>query len=367
MVLTVLGVCLEWDTCARLQPCSNSRYGQSWGGWMEYCVVLSSLLSVSSLSDSSPSRLPLGLGGQRVSVLAGSPPSPSEGTAGPWMWFWSGLVFGCAKVWLSLSSSWHFSWTVSCIVTASESKRSISLLLLHSLWLRPMVLSIRVEVTLERLFCSFRAWALIPKRGKNKQHHWELDWTSVFKRVKTELLYNYVKYVGNVMECSDRATPFFFFFFPEASWDVCVCLCVFAHLYVVCLCQSQHWEAPFRKQTSVERKTELMEMKKKKKKKKKLTQYHASTSWHWDCRNLSQPASFIKAEHKTGRTLTPWPQLCQPRLQKWQRAVRPGHLHLHKMFVFHHLWTVLGIFSEASRIVNIRGIQQSAVLSCVFS
>lgn len=163
-------MCLEWDTCARLQPCSSSRYGQSWGGWMEYCVVLSSLLSVSSLSDSSPSRLPLGLGGQRVSVLACSPPSPSEGTARPWVWFWSGHVFGCTKVWLWLSlwSSWHFSWTVSCIVTVSESKRSISLLLLHSLWLRPMVLSIRVEVTLERLFCSFRAWALIPNGVKNK-------------------------------------------------------------------------------------------------------------------------------------------------------------------------------------------------------
>ena len=267
MVLTVLGVCLEWDTCARLQPCSNSRYGQSWGGWMEYCVVLSSLLSVSSLSDSSPSRLPLGLGGQRVSVLAGSPPSPSEGTAGPWMWFWSGLVFGCAKVRLSLSSSWHFSWTVSCIVTASESKRSISLLLLHSLWLRPMVLSIRVEVTLERLFCSFRAWALIPTRGKNKQHHWELDWTSVFKRVKTELLYNYVKYVGNVMECSDRATPFFFFFSWSELRFVCVPVCV--RSFVRCLFMPESTLRSPVQETDLSGKKDRAHGNEKKKKKKK--------------------------------------------------------------------------------------------------
>lgn len=58
-----------------------------------------------------------------------------------------------------------------------------------------------------------------------------------------------------VMECSDRATPVFFLKQGEA----CACPCVLGHLYVMCLCQSQHGEAPYRKQTSVERKTELME------------------------------------------------------------------------------------------------------------
>lgn len=165
-----LGCESEWDTCAGLQPCSSSRYGQSWGGWMEYCVVLSPLLSVSSLSDSSASRSPPGLDGQRVSVLVCDPPSPSEGAARLWMWLCSGLVCGC--LWLG-TEAWfrslgHSSWSTSCLVSVlSESKRSISLLLLHSLWLRPMVLSMRVEVTLERLFCSFRACALIPI---NKSH-----------------------------------------------------------------------------------------------------------------------------------------------------------------------------------------------------
>lgn len=45
---------------------------------------------------------------------------------------------------------------------------------------------------------------------------------------------------------------------------------MFSHLYMVCLRQSQHWEASCRKQTSVERKTEPMEILKKNKKKNKF-------------------------------------------------------------------------------------------------
>lgn len=58
------------------------------------------------------------------------------------------------------------------------------------------------------------------------------------------------------MEYCDRATPVFFL----RHGEVCVSLRVFGHLYIVFLCQSQHGEAPYRKQTSVERKPELMEI-----------------------------------------------------------------------------------------------------------
>ena len=159
-----------------------------------------------------------------------------------------------------------------------------------------------------------------------------------------------------------------FLFFFYCCEFVCVCVPVCVRSFVRCLFMPESTlRSPVQETDLSGKKDRAHGNEKKKKKKKKFTHEQASTGWHWYCRSLSQAASFIKAEHKTGRTLTPWPQLCQPRLQKWQRAVRPGHLHLHKMFVFHHLWTVLGIFSEASRIVNIRGIQQSAVLSCVFS
>lgn len=168
----------ECNTCVWLWPCSSSRYGQSWGGWMEYCVLLSSLLSVSSLSDSSPSRSPLDLGGQRVSVLARDPPSPSRRAGRLWMWLCSGLVCGLssnsAGTWLRCSL--HWSWLAPCLASAFESKRSISLLLLHSFWPRPKVLSRRVEVTLERLFWSFRACALIPNKDI-----WELECNGCLK------------------------------------------------------------------------------------------------------------------------------------------------------------------------------------------
>lgn len=151
----------ECDTCVWLWPCSSSRYGQSWGGWMEYCVLLSSLLSVSSLSDSSPSRSPLDLDGQRVSVLARDPPSPSRRAGRLWMWLCSRRVCGLSSSSGGTLLRCSLLWS-SCLASALESKRSISLLLLHSLWPRPKVLSRRVEVTRERLFWSFRACALIP-------------------------------------------------------------------------------------------------------------------------------------------------------------------------------------------------------------
>lgn len=168
----VSGALPECDTCVWLWPCSSSRYGQSWGGWMEYCVLLSSLLSVSSLSDSSPSGSPLDLGGQRVSVLARDPPSPSRRAGRLWMWLCSWRVCGLSSsssgggTWLRCSL--RGSWLEPCWASALESKRSISLLLLHSLWPRPRVLSRSEEVTRERLFWSFRACALIPNGGHTK-------------------------------------------------------------------------------------------------------------------------------------------------------------------------------------------------------
>lgn len=172
----------EWDTCAGLKACSDSKYGQSWGGWMEYSMVLSLLLSVASLSDSSdssPSRSSLSVGGQRPSVLGCDPLFPSEKTAGLWMQFCSGLSELWSEVWfrLLLRSLQHSSRPLSCFVPVSKSKRSISLFLLHSLWPRFEVFSIRVEVTLERLFCSFRAWALIPE-GEINEKIKPFGWTS---------------------------------------------------------------------------------------------------------------------------------------------------------------------------------------------
>lgn len=72
----------------------------------------------------------------------------------------------------------------------------------------------------------------------------------------------------------------------------------FQSFWHVCLSQSQHWEAPFRKQTPVELKAELMEIKKKRKKKRSTFCRHPQV---YADRRQSQAVSFIK--HKTGRVL----------------------------------------------------------------
>lgn len=97
---------------------------------------------------------------------------------------------------------------------------------------------------------------------------------------------------------------------------------MFSHLYMVCLRQSQHWEASCRKQTSVERKTEPMEILKKKQNKKNQVPLQYRHPCADTDRRLSQAASFITVEHETGRGT----QLCQP--EPPHTAVRPRpHIH----------------------------------------
>lgn len=137
------------------------------------------------------------------------------------------------------------------------------------------------------------------------------------------------------MECGDRATPFFFL--PEG--EVCVSL---GHLSRVCLCQDEHREAPYRKQTSVERKTELME-KKKKKRHPRSRHLQADTD-----RRPSQAVPFIKAKHITGHSLTLRTQLCQPQLGPLVEMIvensPAGAVTVPRSVCVRYLWKVLVFF-----------------------